>query len=78
MDIRSKAVRAMIRSMAPSQSVPFIQSFQLPAAEEQALICVDCYDYSIVKTAGIIHLSPDRTKVKRRIALSKIAKALNL
>lgn len=77
MDARSKAVRATIRSMAPSQAVPFVRSFHLPANEEQALICVDCYDYSVIKTAGIIHLSPDRTKVIRRRALAKIAKALD-
>ena len=72
MDNRSKAVRRQLRSMAPSQSIPYIQSFQLPAEEEQVLIECEARGKSVQQVAMSMNLSAETVWRRRRTALAKI------
>lgn len=76
MDNRSKAVRAMLRGMAPSRSIPYIQSFQLPEEEELALIECDARGRSVQQVAMATSLSPETVWRRRKSALRKIANGL--
>ena len=77
MDDRSRAVRAMLRGMAPSRSIPYIKSFQLPAEEELTLIECDARRKSVQQVAMAQCLSPETVWRRRRAALGKIAQELN-
>lgn len=74
MDARSRAVRAMLRSMAPADSIPFIQSFQLPADEERVLIECDARGKSVEQVAQAMCLSPETIWRRRQRALRKVGK----
>lgn len=73
MDDRSKAVRRRLRSMAPSRSIPYIQSFQLPVEEEQVLIECDARGKSVQQVAMTMSLSPETVWRRRRSALRKLS-----
>ena len=77
MDNRSKAVRRMLRGMAPSRSIPYIQSFQLPEEEELALIECDAKGKSVQQVAQAHALSVETVQRRRRAALGKIAKEVS-
>lgn len=51
MDASTRAVRAMLRGMAPVRSIPYIQSFQLPPEEELVLIQCECRRRSVQEVA---------------------------
>lgn len=72
MDEASRSVRAMLRSMAPAVSIPYIQSFQLPEDEERVLIECDARRRSVQQVAQAMSLSPETVKRRRRQALKKI------
>ena len=74
MDDRTHAVRAMLRGMCPSASIPYIQSFQLPEEEERVLIECDARRKSVQQVAMAMSLSPETVWRRRRAALMKIAK----
>lgn len=73
MDERSRSVRAMLRSMAPAASIPYIQSFQLPPEEEQVLIECDARGKSVEQVAQAMRLSPETVWRRRQRALRKLA-----
>ena len=73
MDDRTHAVRAMLRGMCPSASIPYIQSFQLPEEEERVLIECDARRKSVQQVAQAMNLSPETVWRRRRAALMKIA-----
>lgn len=72
MDEASRSVRAMLRSMAPAASIPYIQSFQLPEDEERVLIECDARRRSVQQVAQDMSLSPEAVKRRRRQALKKL------
>lgn len=72
MDQSSRAVRAMLRSMAPAVSIPYIQSFRLPEDEERVLIECDARRRSVQQVARDMSLSPETVKRRRRHALKKM------
>lgn len=74
MDDRTFAVRQMLRSMCPSASIPYIQSFQLPEEEELVLIEIDARSKSVQQVAQELNLSPETVWRRRRAALLKIAR----
>lgn len=74
MDNRRKDVRLQLSSQAPSVSVPFIQSFQLPEDEEQVLILHECRGRSLEQIAMAMSVSVETVKRRRRAALAKIAR----
>ena len=74
MDSRTLAVRAMLRAMAPSASIPYIRSFQLPEEEEFVLIECDARGKSVQQVAQERSASPETIWRRRRSALMKIAK----
>lgn len=74
MDDRTFAVRQMLRSMCPSASIPYIQSFQLPEEEELVLIEIDARSKSVQQVAQELNLSPETVWRRRRAALMKIAR----
>ena len=73
MDDRTHAVRAMLRSMCPSASIPYIQSFQLPEEEERVLIECDARRKSVQQVAMAMCLSPETVWRRRRAALTKLS-----
>lgn len=73
MDDRTRAVRGMLRGMAPSASIPYIKSFQLPEEEELALIECDARGRSVQQVAMALHVSYETVKRRRRSALRKIS-----
>lgn len=73
MDDRTHAVRAMLRSMCPSASIPYIKQFQLPEEEELVLIECDARRKSVQQVAMAMSLSPETVWRRRRAALLKIA-----
>lgn len=74
MDAASRAVRSMLRSMAPVQSIPYIQSFQLPEDEELVLIQCECRRRSVQEVALTHSMSVETVKRRRRSALRKISR----
>lgn len=77
MDKISKDLRAKLRGMAPVQSIPYIQSFQLPAEEELVLIERECRGKSVQQIALEQNLSVETVKRRRQTALSKICRAIH-
>ena len=75
MDESSRAVRQMLQGMAPSRSIPYIQSFQLPEDEELVLILFDCKKKSLQQIAMQTHMSVESVKRRRRAAIRKIYNA---
>lgn len=73
MDNRSKAVRRQLRSMAPSRSIPYIQSFQLPAEEERVLIDCEARGRSVQQVAMDMNLSAETVWRRRKSALRKLS-----
>ena len=73
MDDRTRAVRGMLRGMAPSASIPYIKSFQLPEEEELALIECDARGRSVQQVDMALHVSSETVKRRRRSALRKIS-----
>lgn len=73
MDAASRAARAMLRSMAPVQSIPYIKSFQLPQDEELVLIQCECRKRSVQQVALDNSMSVETVKRRRRSALHKIS-----
>lgn len=73
MDDLTHAVRAMLRSMCPSASIPYIQSFQLPEEEERVLIECDARRKSVQQVAQSMNLSPETVWRRRRAALTKLS-----
>lgn len=73
MDDRTFAVRAMLRSMCPSASIPLIKSYQLPEEEERVLIECDARGKSVQQVAQEQNMSPETVWRRRRVALLKIA-----
>lgn len=78
MDQISKDLRARLRSMAPVQSIPYIQSFQLPKEEELVLIERECRGKSIQQIAFEQNLSVETVKRRRQVALAKISRTIYL
>ena len=76
MDDRLRAVRAMLSSMAPSRSIPLIQSFALPEEEEYVLIQREAKGRSVIAIAMDLHTTPETVKRRRKSALQKIANSL--
>lgn len=76
MDSRAKAVRSQLRSMAPSRSIPYIQSFQLPEEETLVLIECDAKGRSVQQVAMAQNLSPETVWRRRKKALQKIAREM--
>lgn len=74
MDGRTFAVRAMLRAMAPSASIPYIRSFQLPEEEEFVLVECDARGKSVQQVAQALSLSPETVWRRRRNALLKISR----
>ena len=74
MDAASRAVRAMLRGMAPVRSIPLIESFQLPAEEELVLIQCECRRRSVQQVALDNSMSVETVKRRRRSALRKISR----
>lgn len=72
MDETSRAVRQMLQSMAPSISIPFIKSFQLPSEEELVLIEFDARRKSLQQIAMETNMSVESVKRRRRSAMRKI------
>lgn len=72
MDTRSKDLRRTLRGMAPSRSIPLIQSFQLPADEELVLIECDARRKSLQQIAMEQNMSIETVKRRRRAAMQKI------
>ena len=72
MDASTRAVRSMLRSMAPVRSIPYIQSFQLPQ-EELVLIQCECRRRSVQEVALEHSMSVETVKRRRRSALRKIS-----
>ena len=75
MDASTRAVRAMLRGMAPVRSIPYIQSFQLPPEEELVLIRSECQGRSLQQIAQELHLSVESVTRRRRSALRKLTKS---
>lgn len=73
MDASTRAVRSMLRSMAPVRSIPYIQSFQLPQEEELVLIQCECRRRSVQEVALEHSMSVETVKRRRRSALRKIS-----
>ena len=73
MDDRTRAVRGRLRSMAPSASIPYIKSFQLPEEEELALIECDARGRSVQQVAMALHVSYETVKRRRRSARRKLS-----
>lgn len=76
MDQISKDLRSKLRSMAPVQSIPYIQSFQLPEEEELVLVERECRGKSVQQIALEQNLSVETVKRRRQTALAKICRAL--
>lgn len=74
MDDRTHAVRAMLRSMCPSASIPYIKQFQLPEEEELVLIECDARGKSVQQVAQSMNLSPETVWRRRRAGLLKISR----
>lgn len=74
MDKASRSVRAMLRSMAPAVSIPYIQSFRLPEDEERVLIECDARRRSVQQVAQDMSLSPESVWRRRQRALRKLIK----
>lgn len=72
MDPRSRAVRAMLRGMAPADSIPYIQSFRLPEDEERVLVECDARRRSVQQVARELNLSPETVWRRRQSALKKL------
>lgn len=72
MDELSRETRRMLRSMAPSRSIPYIKSFQLPPEEELVLIECDARGKSVQQVAFETCLSVESVKRRRRSAIRKI------
>lgn len=75
MDDRTMAVRHMLRSMCPAASIPYIQTFQLPAEEELVLIECDARGKSVQQVAQAMSLSPETVWRRHRAGLLKISQA---
>lgn len=73
MDTRAKETRRRLRSMAPSRSIPYIQSFQLPAEEEQVLVECEARGKSVQQVAMSMNLSAETVWRRRKAALRKIS-----
>lgn len=63
----------MLRSMAPSRSIPYIRSFQLPEEEELVLVECDAKGKSVQQVAMEINLSAETVWRRRRSAFRKIS-----
>lgn len=75
MDDSTRAVRAMLRNMAPVRSIPYIQSFRLHPEEELVLIRSECQGRSLQQIAQELHLSVESVTRRRRSALRKLTKS---
>lgn len=73
MDRRSMEVRRRLRDMAPATSIPYIQSFQLPAEEELVLIEADARRKSVQQIAMEANMSVESVKRRRKAALRKLS-----
>jgi DNA-directed RNA polymerase specialized sigma24 family protein len=71
-----RAIRALLQSMSPRRAVGYIQSFQLPDEEEQALIECDVRGKSCVQAADGLCTTPDTIKRRRQRAYRKMADAM--
>lgn len=76
MNSQHRAIRALLQSMAPRRAVEYIQSFQLPAEEEQMLIECDVRGKSCTQAAELCCTTPDTIKRRRKRAYLKIADAI--
>ena len=76
MDEKTRAVRVMLESMAPSRSIPLIQSFCLPYEEEMVLIEREGKGKSLVEISMEHNLSLETVKRRRRRALRRISNSI--
>lgn len=73
MNTDRRSVRLRLRSMAPSVSISYIKSFQLPEDEELVLIQHECRGRSLDSIAIAMSVSVETVKRRRQAALAKIS-----
>jgi len=68
-----RAIRALLKSMAPRRATDYIKAFHLPEREEICIIEREVNDLSYTQICEKHGFSPEFVKDSRRRAFSKIA-----
>lgn len=79
MNSQHRAIRALLRSMAPNRAIEYIKSFNLPEEEECCLIECDVKRryYSDLVTDKKKPFSPEVIKKRKKSAYAHISDQLN-
>lgn len=77
MNAQHKAIRALLRTMAPTRAIQYIKAFDLPEEEELYLIECDVRRRSQVKVAEDNITTVEVIKDRKASAYAHIADAIN-